>query len=92
MLTSQVTHATRPVVALSPAGWLAARITARGLPVTALRPAALIELAAQLPPSFLASMVGISPGTAVRWNRAAGAGWASYAAVRAGSAASREGR
>lgn len=71
------------------ARWLAARITAHGLPVTSLRSAALLELAAELPASFLADLLGISPGTAVRWSRAAGGDWASYAAIRARSPASR---
>lgn len=65
--------------------WLAARIAAHGLPVASLRTAALLELAGELPAAFLADLLGISAGTAVRWTQAAGGEWANYAAVRARS-------
>lgn len=64
------------------ASWLAARIAAHGLAVDELRGAALLGLAAELPAAFLADLLGISPGTAVRWSQAAGGEWAGYAAAR----------
>ena len=72
-------HPGRPLTA----NWLAARITTHGLPVAELRAAALLELAAELPAAFLADLLGISAGTAVRWSHAAGGEWARYAATRA---------
>jgi hypothetical protein len=74
-------HPGRPLTA----SWLAARITAHGLPVAELRAASLLELAVELPAAFLADLLGISAGTAVRWSHAAGGEWARYAAARAGT-------
>ena len=75
---------TQPGQPLS-ANWLAARIAAHGLPVTPLRTATLLELAAELPAAVLADLLGLSTTTAVRWTQAAGGEWATYAAVRARS-------
>lgn len=72
-------HPGRPLTA----NWLAARITTHWLPVAELRAAALLELATELPAAFLADLLGISAGTAVRWTHAAGGEWARYAATRA---------
>ena len=44
------------------------------------RRAALTHLAARLPAAVLADLLGIHPNTAVRWVRAAGGDWTSYAA------------
>jgi hypothetical protein len=43
----------------------------------------LIQLAAELRAVLLADLVGVAPGTAVRWIRAAGGDWGNYAAERA---------
>ncbi len=72
----------RPGQALGP-NWLAARITALGLPITQIRTTALIDLAAQLPAAFLRDLLGLSTTTAVRWTQAAAGDWAGYAAIRA---------
>ena len=44
------------------------------------RRAALTDLAAQMPAAVLADLLGLTPGTAVRWMRQAGADWSGYAA------------
>jgi hypothetical protein len=44
------------------------------------RRAALIDLAVHLPAAILADSLNLSPGTAVRWMRQAGADWNHYAA------------
>jgi hypothetical protein len=62
--------------------WLAARITALGLPINQIRTAALIDLATQLPAAFLRDLLGLSATTAVRWTQAAAGDWAGYAALR----------
>ena len=62
--------------------WLAARITALGLPINQICTAALIDLATQLPAAFLRDLLGLSATTAVRWTQAAAGDWAGYAALR----------
>lgn len=59
------------------------RLTAIGIDNMRVRTATLLELAAQIPATVLADLVGLNPTTAARWNRAAGGDWASYAAIRA---------
>jgi hypothetical protein len=59
---------------------LAGRLRALGIPVKAGRRAALTGLAAQLPAAVLADILGLQPGTAVRWMHEAGADWNRYAA------------
>jgi hypothetical protein len=59
---------------------LAGRLRALGIPVQAGCRAALTGLAAQLPAAVLADILGLQPGTAVRWMHAAGADWNRYAA------------
>ncbi len=50
---------------------------------TSLRNSALITLAADLPPSVLSSLLGISLTSALKWTRRAGCDWNSYLASRA---------
>ena len=59
---------------------LAGRLRALGIPVQAARRAALTGLATQLPAAVLADILGLQPGTAVRWMRDAGADRNRYAA------------
>jgi hypothetical protein len=59
---------------------LAGRLRELGIPVQAGRRAALTDLAARMPAAVLADLLGITPGTAVRWMHQAGADWNRYAA------------
>ncbi len=69
----------RPGQPLS-ASRLGQRLTRINVGVRPGRRAALMQLAAELPAAVLADMLGIAPGTAVHWVRAAGGDWANYAA------------
>jgi integrase len=64
------------------AGRLGGRLRALGIYAATGRRAALLDLAAQLPAAVLADLLGLTPGTAVRWMRQAGADWSGYAAER----------
>ena len=57
------------------------RATGAALPFLA-RNAALLHLAAELPPIVIADLLGIHPHTANRWSDAAGGRWMNYAAHR----------
>ena len=59
---------------------LGGRLRALGIYATTGRRATLLDLAAQLPAAVLADLLGLAPGTAVRWMRQAGGDWSSYAA------------
>jgi len=59
---------------------LGSRLRALGIYAQAGRRAALLDLAAQLPAAVLADLLGLAPGTAVRWMRQAGGDWSGYAA------------
>jgi hypothetical protein len=59
---------------------LGERLRALGIYAMTGRRAALISLAAQLPAAVLADLLGITPGTAVRWMHDAGGDWNKYAA------------
>jgi hypothetical protein len=59
---------------------LGGRLRTLGIYATTGRRAALLDLAAQLPAAVLADLLGLAPGTAVRWMRQAGGDWSSYAA------------
>jgi hypothetical protein len=48
-----------------------------------MRHAALMQLAAEIPPALLAGVPGIHPTTAVKWSGFAGGAWTNYAAARA---------
>jgi hypothetical protein len=58
------------------------QLNRHGVQVRAGRTAALIDLAAQLPPAVLASLLGLSPSTADRWSRRIASDWAAYLHAR----------
>jgi hypothetical protein len=57
------------------------RLQRLGIQPRAMRQAALIQLAAEIPPAMLAGILGIHPTTAVKWTRLAGGNWTTYAAA-----------
>jgi hypothetical protein len=59
---------------------LGERLRRLGIPTMAARRGALVHLGAHLPAAVLADLLGIAPSTAVRWVRAAGGDWTTYAA------------
>lgn len=59
---------------------LGGRLRAIGIQAMAGRRAALLDLAAQLPPAALADLLHLAPGTAARWTRQAAGDWSRYAA------------
>jgi hypothetical protein len=61
---------------------LITRLAALGIPTRATRNAALLQLAAEVPPTVLADLLGLHPHTAVAWVKAAGGDWSRYAAQR----------
>jgi hypothetical protein len=58
------------------------RLQRLGIQPRAMRQAALIQLAAEIPPAMLAGLLGIHPTTAVKWTRLGGGNWTTYAAAR----------
>jgi len=62
---------------------LGLRLAVYGIDARTARTSLLLDLGAELAPAFLADLLGMHPGTAVRWVRAAGGDWAGYAAARA---------
>ncbi|MCF7552664.1 hypothetical protein [Pseudonocardia sp. WMMC193] len=58
------------------------RLARHGLPLRLTRNAALLHLAAELPPIVIADLLGIHPGTAHHWADAAAGRWTTYAAHR----------
>jgi hypothetical protein len=69
-------HPGRPLTAYT----LGQRLQHLGIDPAAGRRAALTDLAAHLPAAVLARVLNLSPSTAVRWVRAAGGDWTTYAA------------
>jgi hypothetical protein len=63
-------------------GALASRLRRIGVTGRPMRHAALLQLAAEIPPGMLAGILGIHPTTAVKWTRLAGGDWNGYAAGR----------
>ncbi len=59
------------------------RLAALGIRTRDTRTTALLQLAAELPPTVIADLLGIHPNTAVKWAKAAGGDWTRYAASRA---------
>lgn len=59
---------------------LGERLRTLGISAQAGRRAALTDLAAQLPATVLADLLGLAPTTAVKWMRQAGGDWSGYAA------------
>lgn len=62
---------------------LSVRLNKLGIDVRAARTTMLIELSGELIPAVIADTLGLSPGTATRWVRAAAGDWNAYAASRA---------
>lgn len=63
---------------------LGIRLASYGIDARAARTNLMLDLAAEgLSPSFLADLLGMHPGTAVKWVHAAGGDWTGYAAGRA---------
>lgn len=62
--------------------YLANRLRALGISPRKSRTDALIHFGASLPAKVLADLLNLHPNTAVRWVKAAGGDWASYAATR----------
>lgn len=63
-------------------GVLSRRLRALGIDSRAMRHAALIQLAAEIPPAMLAGTLGIHTTTAVAWTRLAGGNWSTYVPAR----------
>jgi hypothetical protein len=62
---------------------LRARLAPLGIRSRETRTTALLQLAAELPPTVLADLLGMHPNTAVKWSKAAASDWTRYAASRA---------
>ncbi|MCA1702740.1 MAG: site-specific integrase, partial [Actinobacteria bacterium] len=72
-------HPGRP---LSP-DQLGSRLASYGIDSRAARTNLMLDLASEgLSPSFLADLLGLHPGTAVKWVHAAGGDWTGYVAAR----------
>jgi hypothetical protein len=71
--------AIRPLTAQA----LTRQLNLHGIRLRAGRTAALVDLAGQLPPAVLASLLGMHPATAVRWSRRIAGDWAAYLNARA---------
>jgi len=61
---------------------LMGRLNKLGIITRASRNAALLHLAATVPPAVFASLIGISIGAATNWAEYAGSNWTTYAAIR----------
>lgn len=57
------------------------RVRALGVDPRPDRNSALLELARELPPAVVGKLLGLHPGTAVKWAEIAGSNWARYAAT-----------
>jgi hypothetical protein len=60
---------------------ISARVRALGVDPRPDRNSALRELARELPPAVVGRLLGLHPGTAVKWAETAGSNWARYAAT-----------
>jgi hypothetical protein len=69
----------RPVTAVA----VTRQLNQHGIHVRAGRTAALVDLAGQLPPAVLASLLGMHPATADRWSRRIASDWTAYLHARA---------
>jgi hypothetical protein len=61
---------------------LMGRLNKLGITTRASRNAAMLHLAATVPPAVFASLIGISISAATRWAEHAGSNWTTYAAIR----------
>ncbi|WP_157762790.1 hypothetical protein [Nocardia yamanashiensis] len=68
------THPSRPLGPIP----LANRLLALGIQPRPMRASALRQLTSEMPPAIVASVLGLRPGTAVRWAAASGGNWAKY--------------
>jgi hypothetical protein len=68
----------RPVTALA----VTRQLNQHGIHIRAGRTAALVDLAGQLPPAVLASLLGLHPATAERWCRRIASDWTAYLHAR----------
>lgn len=59
------------------------RLNRLGIITRASRNAAMLHLAATVPPAVFASLIGISISAATKWAEYAGSNWTTYAAIRA---------
>lgn len=57
------------------------RLNQLGMTTRASRNAAMLHLAATVPPAVIASLIGISNSAATRWADYAGSNWTTYAAL-----------
>ncbi|NMH95877.1 hypothetical protein [Pseudonocardia acidicola] len=69
---------------------LGAKLAGFGLHARPARNAALIALAAQLPPAVLADLIGLHHVTATRWSQLAARDWHAFVAARPGHTAGTE--
>ncbi|MGK2874464.1 MAG: hypothetical protein ACSLEW_02340 [Nocardioides sp.] len=67
---------------------LMGRLNKLGITTRASRNAAMLHLAATVPPAVFASLIGISAGAATKWAEYAGSNWTTYAAIRTKDSAS----
>jgi hypothetical protein len=67
---------------------LMGRLNKLGITTRASRNAAMLHLAATVPPAVFASLIGISINAATRWAEYAGQNWTTYAAIRSKATAS----
>lgn len=67
---------------------LMGRLNKLGITTRASRNAAMLHLAASVPPAVFASLIGISAGAATIWAEYAGSNWTTYAAIRTKGTAS----
>ena len=61
---------------------LMGRLNELGITTRASRNAAMLHLAATIPPAVFASLIGISISAATKWAEYAGTNWTTYAAIR----------
>lgn len=66
---------------------LMGRLNKLGITTRASRNAAMLHLAATVPPAVVASLIGISTGAATKWAEYAGSNWTTYAAIRTSATA-----
>jgi len=68
----------RPLTSLA----VTRQLNQNGIYLRAGRTAALVDLAGQLPPAVLASLLGMHPATADRWSRRIASDWTTYLQAR----------
>ncbi len=74
------------------ANGLQRKLGKHGISIRVSRSTALVSLAADLPAPVLADLLGMHPGTAVRWARLAQRDWTDYLAARAADQAKTAGK